>query len=365
MLRINYNYSHPGFTQRVNIKTDCRTIGIAGPSGGGKTTLLYNIAGIANPESGTISLGGSTLFDSDKALNSAPDKRAVGFVFQDNQLFPHLSVKDNILYGYRRLRENSGKFQPDSLIELLELGNLLERPVNKLSGGEAKRVAVARALARSPEILLLDEPFSGLDRNLADRLLAYLIRVRDNLDIMILSVSHNIRELVSFCKLIAPLEINTDSEGTKISRVGDLFEPIDFFCRFAGQVSALELENNIVCSVEKVDRESGVTNLRTDNGSLIYAPCIDISPGGRALVSFSAGEVLLARDLSGFISARNRWECKIISILESDGLVIAELDCGHRIRAEITGRTACEMKLKSGGHVTALLKVNSVRITPL
>ena len=365
MLKINYSYSHPKFSQYVDIETDCRTIGISGPSGGGKTTLLYNIAGIVNPESGMISLGDNTIYHSDKKLSIAPDKRAVGFVFQDNQLFPHLSVKDNILYGYKRLKQPSERFKPGSLIELLELDNLLERPVNKLSGGEAKRVAVARALARSPEILLLDEPFSGLDRNLADRLLAHLIRVRDNLDITILSVSHNIRELVSFCELIAPLEIDIDSEGTKVSRVSALLEPIDFFSRFAGQLSALELENNIVCSVEKVDRTSGFTNLITDSGSLIYAPVVNIPLGSRVLVSFSAGEVILARNLSGFISARNRWECTVLSMLESDGLVIAELDCGHRLRAEITGRTAREMKLEQGELVTALLKVNSVRITPL
>ena len=161
-----------------------------GPSGSGKTSILNMIAGLLTPDSGRILVGGELLFG--EGVNLPPEARHAGYVFQDARLFPHFKVRANLLYGARR---GVGRLGLDEVVDLLGLGPLLGRWPRTLSGGEAQRVAIGRALLSSPRFLLLDEPLASLDQARADEIMGMIERVRDELKLPILYVSHNRAEV--------------------------------------------------------------------------------------------------------------------------------------------------------------------------
>ncbi len=169
--------------------------GLFGPSGSGKTTLLRCIAGLLRAAPGSMHVNGSAWQDDTRGLFLPTHRRAVGYVFQEASLFPHLSVRGNILYGWRRVAPARRRIAFESAVELLGVTHLLERSPATLSGGERQRVAVARALVTSPELLLADEPLASLDEDRKGEILPYLDRLHDELDLPILYVSHALDEI--------------------------------------------------------------------------------------------------------------------------------------------------------------------------
>lgn len=164
--------------------------GLCGPSGCGKSTLLALLAGLLRPQRGSLILDGETLIDTTRRVFVPSWHRHIGLVFQDGQLFPHLSVRDNLLYGWRRLDATQRRFTLDIVLDLLEIGPLLERRPAQLSGGERQRVALGRALLYSPRMLLLDEPLSSLDERLKLQILPFLKRVEEETRVPMLYVTH-------------------------------------------------------------------------------------------------------------------------------------------------------------------------------
>lgn len=166
-----------------------------GPSGAGKTSILDMIAGILTPRRGRIVADGQVLFDSDARIDSPPERRRVGYIFQDGRLFPHVSVRTNLLYGWRLapLAERPDNF--DHLVEMLGIGHLLRRMPLTLSGGERQRVAIGRALLAGPRILLMDEPLASLDEARKQEILPYIARLRDEVKLPILYVTHQRSEV--------------------------------------------------------------------------------------------------------------------------------------------------------------------------
>ena len=180
------------FTLDVSLDLDARTTALYGPSGAGKTTLLELIAGLRTPQNGRIELHGRDV------TNVPPRHRRVGYVPQDDALFPHLSVRQNVMYGARAM--------PDDVIAVLELAPLLDRSVKRLSGGERKRVALARALLTQPAVLLLDEPLAGVDVALRGRVLEYFVRIRDELAVPTLYVTHHMEEVEALCEELVTID---------------------------------------------------------------------------------------------------------------------------------------------------------------
>ncbi|KQQ76835.1 ATP-binding cassette domain-containing protein [Acinetobacter sp. Leaf130] len=183
------------FLIEPNFQSDASVVGLFGASGSGKTSILHAIAGLNTPHSGLIKIQNQTWFDSDQKINLSTQKRHVGLVFQDAQLFPHKTVKQNLLFGLKHLAHQERHFEADYIIELLKLDHLLERMPIKLSGGEKQRVALGRALLYSPKLLLLDEPLSALDANHKAEIIPFFQKVKQEIKIPMIYVSHDIQEI--------------------------------------------------------------------------------------------------------------------------------------------------------------------------
>ncbi len=187
------------FELQVEVEITRDVTALFGPSGAGKTTLLDLVAGLRRPASAWIELDGRVLTDTAAGRRVPPRDRRIGYVPQDGALFPHLSVRGNLLYGRKRESAAGHDFSLEQVVSVLDLAPFLDRRIGNLSGGEKQRVALARALLSSPRLLLLDEPLAALDGELKARVLAYLRRVRDELRVPMLYVSHATDEVLALC----------------------------------------------------------------------------------------------------------------------------------------------------------------------
>ena len=204
MLHLDLHLRRGGFRRHVRIVEQARVVALAGPSGAGKTSVLHAIAGLVRPESGRIEIDGRVLYDSAAGVDVPTHRRRVGYVFQESRLFPHLDVRRNLLYG--RHGGAQARFGFDAVVELLGIGHLLDRRTRHLSGGEAQRVAIGRALLSQPSILLFDEPLSALDPARRDELIPWLQRVRDEVRLPMLYVSHHPDEVRRLADVIHVLD---------------------------------------------------------------------------------------------------------------------------------------------------------------
>ncbi|MEY4094738.1 MAG: hypothetical protein RLZZ53_1937 [Acidobacteriota bacterium] len=195
------------FTLNVCESSSVEVLGVFGPSGSGKTSLLESIAGIRTPDRGVIRIGERTLFSSENGINLPARERHIGYVPQDSLLFPNLNVQGNIDYGTGRVGR-TGEAGRDfaALVSILDLQPLLDRHVKMLSGGEKQRVAIARALMTRPSILLLDEPLAGVDRDRRDVILPYILRIRKQLHVPLVYVTHDLQELQAIADRVLRLD---------------------------------------------------------------------------------------------------------------------------------------------------------------
>lgn len=184
-----------GFRVAAAFKTPAGVTALFGPSGSGKTSILSMIAGLRRPDAGMIRLAGRMLFDRANGINVRPEDRHIGYVFQDSLLFPHISVRRNLLYGWRRRRAASRQIALERVVTILELTDVLDRMPHTLSGGQRQRVALGRALLSGPELLLCDEPLAGLDDTLRQRVLGYVEQVLKEWQVPTVYVTHNADEV--------------------------------------------------------------------------------------------------------------------------------------------------------------------------
>jgi molybdate transport system ATP-binding protein len=195
MLRVDIVKQLGEFSLQAAFESQGRVTGLFGASGSGKTSLVNMIAGLLRPDRGIISLDGEIVDDTAKGIHLPAWRRRIGYVFQDARLFPHLDVAQNLDYGRRMNRVADDPAQRQRVIELLDIGHLLDRRPGKLSGGERQRVALGRALLSKPRLLLLDEPLGALDEGRRAEILPYLVRLRDEARVPMVYVSHDPAEL--------------------------------------------------------------------------------------------------------------------------------------------------------------------------
>ena len=346
-----------GRTLALDFETTDHVTGVFGPSGCGKTSLLEVIAGLRKA-SGTVRFGAQTWQDADTFV--APERRRIGYVPQGALLFPHLDVRGNLLAGAKRARE-AGR-DPERMLariaDLLELTELLDHDVDTLSGGEAGRVALGRALCSAPEVLLLDEPLAALDLALKRRVLPFLRRVREEYEIPIVLVSHDPTEVQALCDDL--LVIRNDTIVARGSPRTTLADPSVLPDGPVGQ-----LESVLECELEHVAKNA--CRVRAGETSVICLPTAG-EVGDRKLLVIKASDIILATKKPEGLSARNTLAARIGSIEAfPDGrLVTLELDPdGPALLCSISADATTALDLEPGTHVFAVIKSTSCLLLDL
>ena len=323
-----------------------------GPSGCGKTTILRCVAGL-NRLSGRLYAGGESWQDDARGVFRKPHERPIGYVFQESSLFPHLSVRKNLLYGAQRAKRTHSAevLEFGDVVELLGIRHLLDRvPVN-LSGGERQRVAIGRALLSQPQLLLMDEPLSALDRITKDEILPYLEALHETLSIPIFYVSHDIAEVARLADRVIVL-----SAGRNVADgpVQEILERLDL------QPETGRFEAGVVLTARVTGHDSVFKVTRLDHhGQHIAIPFADIPLGQQVRLRVRARDVALATRRPQGISVRNILTGTINSIVEEPETAFAEtlVDVGGaRLRARITREAVAELRLQPGTPVFALIK---------
>ncbi len=331
-----------------------RVTALFGRSGAGKTSVIAMAAGLARPDEGLVRCGGRVLFDASRGIDLPPERRRVGCVFQDGRLFPHLTVRGNLVYGMNRRPPAQRTVAPDEVIDLLGLAPLLDRKPANLSGGEKQRVAVGRTLLAAPEALLMDEPLASLDEARKRDVLPFVAGLARRFAVPVLYVSHDLDEILAVADVLVILEagrVVADGEVGEVVRRRDLRH-------LTGQADSGAL---IAATVAAHDEAGGLTLLRFAGGELKVTR--QPVPVGAALrVHIRAGDVALALETPRRTSVQNVLPATVTRIDTDDGpLVDVHLDVGCPLLARITRASRRDLGLEPGARVLALIK--SVAVT--
>jgi molybdate transport system ATP-binding protein len=352
--RIHVELPLSAFTLDVDVTLTRRVTGLYGPSGSGKTTLLDCIAGLRQPRRGFIGLGKRVLLNrvpgKGPRTTLAPRARRIGYVFQDPLLFRHLNVRQNL--GYARRVGAGPRF--DDVVRVLELESLLDRSARALSGGEQRRVAVGRALLSAPDLLLLDEPLSGLDRRLAGKTLAYLRAVLDAFEIPALYVSHGVSDVMHLCDEVIIL-----ARG----RVTHQGPPAELLAEMesADPIRPPALKNIFPVRVQQVDAAGGTVRCALGDQDLIVA-ADGVGEIRSAVAMLPARDVMLADRRPEGLSARNILVGKIKTLTPVEAHQVAFVDIGATWMVEITSAAARELALAPGKTVHVVVKASSIHL---
>ena len=371
MIRAALQVHRGGFTLDLSFESNAPVTGVFGPSGCGKSTLIHTIAGLVQPAHGSIITDDQTLFDSAHRINVPAHRRNLGVVFQEDRLFPHLSVESNLLYGCtsqglawfptRRTESRHAKLFAQ-VVEMLEIAPLLKRRPRSLSGGERQRVALGRALMSQPRLLMLDEPLSSLDRRLKQQIIPYLQRVRDTGMVPMLYVSHDLTELLQLTDRLLLLE---HGRLAGHGRYMDLLHehPALAVVHDRGMGNVLSAQ---ICSH---DEEQGVSMLaltNADPGALnravqLVSPRVAAEVGAHVTIAFSAWEVALAlREVHG-ISIQNQLPGTVVRCTYHEHRAVVEVNVGQSIVVELSRPGAASLNLKPGQSVICLIKSHAIQ----
>ncbi len=351
-LTVRLTHAFHGFDLQVDFTAPPGVTALFGRSGSGKTTVVNAVAGLLHPKSGQISVNGRTLLDTAAHINLPACRRRIGYVFQDARLFPHLTVRQNLLYGRWFTGSGTGP-AIETVTRLLGLGSLLQRRPSALSGGEKQRVAIGRAILSNPELLLMDEPLAALDDARKAEILPYLERLRDDLGLPILYVSHSMAEVARLATTVVLMEAG------RITAIG----PTDTLLSDPATAPLIGLrEAGAIIPARLTGQDAdGLSQLETSAGPL-WLPRISAPPGSALRLRILAQDVILARDRPIGLSALNILPGKILEIRTGDGPgALVRLQVGEDVLlARITRRSAAALDLAPGLPVHAILKAVSV-----
>lgn len=339
-----------GFNIDTRFECSGGVTALFGRSGAGKTTLVNALAGLIRPHKGSIVLDGETLFDSTRDIHVRAGRRRFGYVFQEGRLFPHLTVRQNLLYSHWFDR---GLFSAEAfrhVVELLGIGELLQRRPAQLSGGEKQRVAIGRALLAKPRLLLLDEPLASLDAERKHEILRYLKLLRDETRIPMIYVSHAVEEVLELADevvLLAAGRVVANGSVEEVMGRPDLRPASGLF--EGGAV--------IETHVTGIDSEDGLATLGFEGGMLTVGN-FDTHVGERVRVRIRAREVSIALEPPQHISIQNILRGKVLQVdtLRGSSVIVTITVGTATLRARITRRSARQLALAPGLQVYALIK---------
>lgn len=351
MLRLDFTTRRGDFTLSVRADLPERGItGVFGRSGAGKSTLIDTIAGLTRPERGQVVLGERSFVDIERGLWTPIEQRRVGYVFQDAKLFPHLRVLANLRYGAKRVQDS--RRDPDwaRVLEVMDLGHLLQRWPNSLSGGERQRVAIARALLAQPELMLMDEPLASLDAPRKAEILHYIERLRDEYPMPVLFVSHSVDEMVRVADHLLLL-----SEG-RVVACGPFLEMVAD-TGLQPHLGRFEAGSVIECTVVSHDEHFELSTLAFGGGSL-RVPRLALPLGTRLRARLRARDVALATREPQELSITNRVHGRIVDLVQREGpyLDVVVDASGTRLLALVTRESCQRLGLAIGTPVVALIK---------
>jgi molybdate transport system ATP-binding protein len=325
-------------------------VALFGRSGSGKTSIINIIAGLMRPDRGRVIVDNNVLVDTDRGIFLPPHRRRLGYVFQEGRLFPHLTVRQNLLYGAWFARTTKNGSELSRVVELLGIGGLLDRRPGLLSGGEKQRVAIGRALFASPRLLLMDEPLAALDEARKDEILPYIERLRDDAKVPIIYVSHSISEVARLANLTVLLS------GGKVVAAGppaEIMQRLDL-TKAAGDEEAGAL---IEAVVEEHDDTNSLTRLVSRAGTW-RVPRLHAEAGKLLRMRIKARDVMIALEAPEGMSALNIIPGIVSEVGLSDGPAIEiKLDChGEALVARLTRYSAGHLALQPGKTVFAIIK---------
>ncbi len=337
-LDVEFAIDHPG------------VVALFGASGAGKTTVANAVAGLFRPAEGRIAIGEHVVFESSAGIFVRPRARRIGYVFQDPRLFPHMSVANNLRFGWRRAPQGSCEDQFPHIVELLGLEELLKRRPAHLSGGEKSRVALGRALLSSPELLILDEPLAGLDDARKAEILPWFERLRDQTQVPMIYVTHALEEVARLADMVVVLrDGRVVAQGSTFDLLPDL--------EFAGLTGGQPVGAIIAAKVAAEPGADGLTELAFDGGRL-FVTHLDRPAGTAVRVRFKAEDVMLARVIPGAISANNVLSATVVAMrITGDVHADVQLTVGNvKIASRITRASLERLAIRPGISVFAIIK---------
>ena len=350
MLDLAVRLDREGFELDASLSASTGVTAIFGPSGAGKTTLAHAIVGLIRPDRGRIQLNGDVLFDSDKDLWEPARRRRIGCVFQEARLFPHLTTEGNLRFALRQARGDSPVIGWDDAVEMFELGALLLRSPDRLSGGERQRVALARALLAAPRLLILDEPLASIDPHRRKRLVGYLRRLRDHLDLPLIYITHEPREIARFADEAVLMRAG------RVLLAGAAHDVLssEAFVGLTGDPDPWSVLEPTVTE----HTAAGATRLALD-GQTFLLPRIDALPGEQVRLVVRGRDLLLssAGSAPAGISVRNAFPVEIGAIASQDGYCRIDLKLGSaRLAVRLPATTVRALDLGSGSRVRVLIR---------
>lgn len=327
-----------------------------GASGSGKTTLLDCIAGLQTPDSGAISVGDETLFNSERGINLPSHRRTVGYLLQSLALFPHMTVQQNVQYGLNALPRAARDTRCAEILEQFRIASLALRRPGDLSGGERQRVALARTLVTRPRVLLLDEPLTALDASVKSQILDDLRAWNRTQQIPILYVTHHREEVFALGNQVIAIDAG---------RVVATGSPHEVMQRPQSETVAqlVGFENIFPCEIGAHHPEQGTMTCRISGSAVdLEVPLSRLDHSRNVLVGIRAGDILLASAAPQGLSARNVYRGLVEALEQRDVMVIARIQCGAVFEVHLTPAGRDCLKLAVGATVWLIVKTYSCHV---
>ena len=354
MLDIRIKRRLGGFALDAAFRSESGVTALFGRSGSGKTTVVNAIAGLVRPDEGAITVNGVCLFDAARGIDLPVEQRRIGYVFQDGRLFPHLTVRVNLRYGYELAKPAARQVGFDHVVGLLGLEALLERRPGNLSGGEKQRVAIGRALLASPRLLLMDEPLAALDQARKREVLRYIAALHKEISVPIVYVSHAVEEVVQLAETVV---LMADGRVVASGAVGQVMGRADL----RAQGVAFEGGTVIEARVSAYDPTYNLATLDFDGGQL-KAPDIAAAVGELVRVRIRARDIAIALTEPADISVLNVLHGSVLDVVAGDDArAVVRVKVGATVlTSRITRYSAERLQLTPGRAVCVLVKAVSL-----
>jgi len=354
VLEVDIEHRLGAFELDIHFRSGRGLTALFGRSGAGKTSVINAIAGLVRPERGRIVVDGWVLMDTERGIRTPAHHRRVGYVFQEDRLFPHLTVRQNLLFG-RWFAPGSGPpARLDDVVDLLGIGSLLDRRPGRLSGGEKQRVAIGRALLASPRLLLMDEPLASLDARRKDEILPYIERLRDQTSVPIVYVSHAVAEVT---RLASTIVLISDGRVRAVGSLQEVMGRAELY-PIAGRFEAGAV---LAVRVTAQDPRWGLTELAGTFGKLTV-PRLPAPVGAALRVRIRARDVILAATPPTGISALNILAGRVEAVVPIEEAALeVQLRLGdERLLARVTRRSGASLGLVPGREVFAVIKTVAI-----